>query len=514
MNTDFFGAKTHGTLFRLVATALLSTMWLTMTGCASFDLSKPIPWGTNDDAIDKPPGRLSAVWTDTIMTQPDKPAMRGFGGRIMFFDQNDEPIKTEGTMEVYAWDETDRDPANPAPDRKFVFHTKDFEKHYSKGRLGHSYSFWIPWDEVGGKQTQISLMVKFSPTHGGKIIGEQSKHVLPGSISTPAASPLRDQLREQITAQQILNQQRMPQQIPQQMNGQQFPMQQNGNQQSGMMMPMQNQNQNFQQFNGQAAMQMPSNGQPMTYDNQVMTASYDQNSAQQNAMYSVMQNSANSVNTAGGMISQNPSINDSTTNAGWQSNAVGPRGSMESYEIPLRAGSPLARTNSSKPQTLPQANQSMPMLNNQIPTQFAPSMMQQPGYNGQMMNGGTFSPDNQTSSFHDRALGTSMGMRQKAMTARHDRITNGLKNSRATNNQNGVIVQSNAIQSNNVMAQNMSMQNNAAMMPNMMGQNNMSAMQSNLPIQNSQVAANQDLGQNGNVGSGYNTTVSYGQIAR
>lgn len=149
-------------------------------GCATFDLNKRIPWGAGEDGKQAPPMRLMAVWTDTTMTSPGKPAMRGMGGRIVFYDQVNEPVKVKGTLVVYAFNETNRDPTNVTPDRKYVFLTEDFEKHYSKGRIGHSYSFWLPWDQVGGKQAAISLIARFQPDKGGEIIGEQTKHLLPG----------------------------------------------------------------------------------------------------------------------------------------------------------------------------------------------------------------------------------------------------------------------------------------------------------------------------------------------
>ena len=47
-----------------------------------------------------------------------------------------KPVKVDGTLEVYAFDETDRDPTNSAPDRKYVFSPEDFRKHFSEGKLG------------------------------------------------------------------------------------------------------------------------------------------------------------------------------------------------------------------------------------------------------------------------------------------------------------------------------------------------------------------------------------------
>src|SRR6185295_11244836 len=82
--------------------------------------------------------------------------------------------------------ETDRDPANTTPDRKYIFTAEQFAKHYSKSPLGHSYSVWIPWDEAGGLQTEISLLVRYLHEKGEVVIGEQAKQVLSG---VPRAKP-------------------------------------------------------------------------------------------------------------------------------------------------------------------------------------------------------------------------------------------------------------------------------------------------------------------------------------
>jgi hypothetical protein len=54
----------------------------------------------------------------------------------------------------------------------------------SKSELGPSYSFWLPWDEVGGPQTEISLIARFEPNGGSIVIGEQTKHLLPGETDS------------------------------------------------------------------------------------------------------------------------------------------------------------------------------------------------------------------------------------------------------------------------------------------------------------------------------------------
>lgn len=105
---------------------------------------------------------------------------RGFGGRIYFFDQHNNAVPAAGKLVVYAFkDEGDLDADRP-PDRKYVFPAEDFSRHYSESNFGASYSVWVPWDAVGGEQCNISLIPIFTTVEGKVVVGDQSRHILPG----------------------------------------------------------------------------------------------------------------------------------------------------------------------------------------------------------------------------------------------------------------------------------------------------------------------------------------------
>jgi len=157
-------------------------------GCTQLDVRKSIPWMEKDEDKVQIPDKVVAVWTDTVLYDPERPATRGFGGRLMFYtNKQADPIKVEGTLVVYAFEEANRRKGDNKPDRKYLFTPEQLTKHYSKSGIGHSYSVWIPWDEAGGPQTDISLIVRFMPKKGSVIVGEQSTHILPGA--TPEAAP-------------------------------------------------------------------------------------------------------------------------------------------------------------------------------------------------------------------------------------------------------------------------------------------------------------------------------------
>jgi hypothetical protein len=172
------------TFSRISRTGLISlAALLAAAGCSSLKFQTPSFWPFADD---KPgsPTQVVATWTDTVMYQPNQVPQRGFGGRLMFYEKDKkDPIKAEGTLTVYAFEENANDPNKSRPDRKYVFTKEQLAQHYSKSKIGHSYSVWLPWDAAGGQQKEVSLIVRFTPDQGSVIVSDQSKHLMPGETS-------------------------------------------------------------------------------------------------------------------------------------------------------------------------------------------------------------------------------------------------------------------------------------------------------------------------------------------
>ena len=64
-----------------------------------------------------------------------------------------------------------------------VFPADHLEKHASSCSLGDSYSFWIPWDQVGGPTRHLSLVTRFEGRNGGVVISNPANKLLPGKAS-------------------------------------------------------------------------------------------------------------------------------------------------------------------------------------------------------------------------------------------------------------------------------------------------------------------------------------------
>ncbi len=152
-------------------------------GCAQLDVDKSfsIPFFGDDKDEPKIPNRLVTIWVDTVRYTQGAAPVRGFGGRLVFYEQGEEkPVKVDGDLIIYAFDEDGRRPGDPRPTRKYVFTSDQLEAHYSESKVGHSYSFFVPWDEVGGYRKAISLIARFQPKLGPVVVSEQAKQILPG----------------------------------------------------------------------------------------------------------------------------------------------------------------------------------------------------------------------------------------------------------------------------------------------------------------------------------------------
>jgi len=138
---------------RLRYPLLLGLIVGSISGCCEWSCKKP-QWLYGKDEP-RTPVKVVAMWKDTILYRADQPQpVRGFGGRLMFYgEKSEKPVKVEGTLTVYAFDETHSKKEDPRPTRKYVFTAEQFALHYSKSDIGHSYSVWLPWDAEEARGT-------------------------------------------------------------------------------------------------------------------------------------------------------------------------------------------------------------------------------------------------------------------------------------------------------------------------------------------------------------------------
>ena len=169
---------------KLLALALL----MCTVGCSTIkpDWSK-LRW--QNDAEPALPNIVLPIWTDTVLHQPSKPGIRGFGARVYFYErEGGDPIKVDGSITVYVFDGESYDSDSTKPLRKFVITADQLASHHSISDLGHSYSVWVPWDKVGGPSRTFSLITRFDGRHGGTVVSDAANKLLPGASKTGEAT--------------------------------------------------------------------------------------------------------------------------------------------------------------------------------------------------------------------------------------------------------------------------------------------------------------------------------------
>lgn len=129
------------------------------------------------------PERMAVIWTDSTASADGTPSKRGFGGRIYFYDKNNKPVRVEGELSIYAFDDSIKT-EKTTPDRVYKFRQTELQQHFSETQLGPSYSVWLPWDTVGGERKTIALMPVFKGTGNAVVNAGMSINVLQGK--TPA----------------------------------------------------------------------------------------------------------------------------------------------------------------------------------------------------------------------------------------------------------------------------------------------------------------------------------------
>ncbi len=151
-------------------------------GCSSLDLSKyKSLWPAGREKPQQPTS-VVAIWSEGVAHHPGSPPIRGLAGRLIFYGgDGTKPVRVDGTLTVYAFDEAGRHKLDAKPNRKYVFTPEQLANHYDKIKVGPAYSVWIPWDEAGGATKDLSLIVRFSPKGGQLVVGEMARAVLIGT---------------------------------------------------------------------------------------------------------------------------------------------------------------------------------------------------------------------------------------------------------------------------------------------------------------------------------------------
>lgn len=186
---------------------LLALAVLLATGCQTTNMSvlNKMPWSKSTeeaapveekDSLAEMPRSMVCVWKDGVLQVGPKPT-RGLAGRVYFHNSEEEPVTVDGTFTVYAYQSDGiLGPSKVQPDRKFVFESDKLSTHHSVSDIGDSYSFWLPWDAVGGDETSVTLVPILRTSDGRIVRGEETMAIIPGRKRNQIDSSIQELRQE------------------------------------------------------------------------------------------------------------------------------------------------------------------------------------------------------------------------------------------------------------------------------------------------------------------------------
>jgi hypothetical protein len=160
---------------------LASALLLAASGCSSlgnFRLGQErIPQASPKNPI----VQVLAMWQPGEGPGIDNKTTRGFVGTLYFFTSK-SPIaaKTNGSVSVYLFDDQGEEEEQVKPLHHFIWESKDISQLGQPGKLGQSYTIFIPYTRPGFHKAQCSLRVTYTPDAGSPVNSEMAYVALPG----------------------------------------------------------------------------------------------------------------------------------------------------------------------------------------------------------------------------------------------------------------------------------------------------------------------------------------------
>ena len=127
------------------------------------------------------PATMVLTWKEDVYND----MYQGFGGRVFFYDKDNNAVEAEGELVIYGFDETNKSREGDKADKAFVFRAEEFQNHKSDSAFGVSYSVWCPWKKLGGFRKSITLVPMFVTSDQKLIKGGQTINILSGREPTP-----------------------------------------------------------------------------------------------------------------------------------------------------------------------------------------------------------------------------------------------------------------------------------------------------------------------------------------
>ncbi|MCA9080775.1 MAG: hypothetical protein KDA58_09465 [Planctomycetaceae bacterium] len=182
---------------RLSFALLWSAVIVAGSGCTSLNLNpfartKPLL----KESANHPVVEVICLWEPAEGQGLDGLPSRGFAGQLLFFAHgHDEPVKVDGKVTLYVFDDQGSVEDQSRPLHEFNFEGAVWNTYLRESSMGAAYQLFIPYTRPGTKHAECSLRVKYTPPGGGRSsFSKMATIVLPGPKpeGTAARSSHRD----------------------------------------------------------------------------------------------------------------------------------------------------------------------------------------------------------------------------------------------------------------------------------------------------------------------------------
>lgn len=125
---------------------------------------------------------IIGVWQPGEGTGLDGLPCRGFAGQLLFFAMGEKsPVKVNGKVRVYVFDDQGTPQEQQQPIHQFDFDAGAFNSFYAQTNLGAAYQLFLPYTRKGNHAAACTLRVRFTPEEGASVYSKMATVILPGT---------------------------------------------------------------------------------------------------------------------------------------------------------------------------------------------------------------------------------------------------------------------------------------------------------------------------------------------
>lgn len=167
---------------------LLSACLMLLAGCATLDLDLA-SFGRDAAEHTSHVSEVVCLWEAAEGVGLDGLPCRGFAGQILFFAQGRaEPVRIDGDVRVYVFDDHGTIKEQSRPLHEFDFPAEAWNTYLRKTNLGPAYQVFIPYTRKGGRLASCALRVRMSAENRLPLYSKLASVTLPGRQGVDATA--------------------------------------------------------------------------------------------------------------------------------------------------------------------------------------------------------------------------------------------------------------------------------------------------------------------------------------